>query len=137
ISRVMLALMGGLPPDTSEDFLSWLKRHGQTERVIERFWKVVLVSALNEDLDRTSVHYAAQVFRESFLKSAAAGRMGVPTVPLTELYSAGADYIVQRGGTVHLRCSVDSIEPQANGVKIVAGDTTFASDYAILAAPYH
>src|SRR5712675_264951 len=30
ISRVMLALMGGLPQDTSEDFLSWLKRHGQT-----------------------------------------------------------------------------------------------------------
>src|SRR3954463_15041210 len=30
ISRVMLALMRGLPPDTSEDFLSWLKRHGQT-----------------------------------------------------------------------------------------------------------
>jgi squalene-associated FAD-dependent desaturase len=137
ISRVMLALIGGLPPDTSEDFLSWLKRHGQTDRAIERFWKVVLVSALNEDLDRTSVHYAAQVFRESFLKSAAAGRMGVPTVPLTELYSAGADYITQRGGVVHLRCSVDSIEPQSSGVKISAGGITFFSDYAILAAPYN
>src|SRR5438874_11642004 len=136
ISRVMLALIGGLPPDTSEDFLSWLKRHGQTERAIERFWKVVLVSALNEDLDRTSVHYAAQVFRESFLKSAEAGRMGVPTVPLTELYSAGVDYITQRGGAVQLRCSVDSIEPQANGVKIVASNQTFTGDYAILAVPY-
>src|SRR3954466_3011160 len=120
ISRVMLALMGGLPPDTSEDFLSWLKRHGQTDRAIERFWKVVLVSALNEDLDRTSVHYAAQVFRESFLKSSAAGRMGVPTVPLTELYSAGVDYITARGGAVHLRCSVDSVTPQPKGVAITA-----------------
>ncbi len=137
IASVMLKLMRGLPPDTSEDFLSWLKRHGQTERAIERFWKVVLVSALNEDLDRTSVHYAAQVFRESFLKSAAAGKMGVPTVPLTELYSAGVDYITARGGQVHLRCSADSIDPQLNSVTIKAGDRTFTSDYAILAAPYN
>jgi squalene-associated FAD-dependent desaturase len=137
ISRVMLKLMRGLPLDTSEDFLSWLKRHGQTDRAIERFWKVVLVSALNEDLDRTSVHYAAQVFRESFLKSAAAGRMGVPTVPLTELYSAGVDYIQARGGQVHLRCAAESIEPHANGVTIKAGDQSFTTDYAILAAPYN
>src|SRR3954469_5240237 len=102
ISRAMLALAGGPLNDTSEDFLSWLKRHGQTPGAIERFWKVVLVSALNEDLDRMSVRYAAQVFRESFLKSAAAGKMGVPTVPLTELYSVGADYIRARGGEVQL-----------------------------------
>ena len=55
--------------------------------------------------------YAAQVFRESFLKSAAAGRMGVPTVPLTELYSAAGEYIRARGGEVQLarRGRVDSV----------------------------
>jgi squalene-associated FAD-dependent desaturase len=137
ISRAMLALMSGLPEDTTEDFLGWLKRHGQTEKAIDRFWKVVLVSALNEDLDRTSVRYAAQVFRESFMKSAGAGRMGVPTVPLTELYSAGADYITQRGGSVLLRSSVDSIALQSDGVKIVSGAESFVSDYAVLAVPYH
>jgi squalene-associated FAD-dependent desaturase len=137
ISRAMLALIAGLPEDTAEDFLSWLKRHGQTPNAIDRFWKVVLVSALNEDLDRTSVRYAAQVFRESFMKSAAAGRMGVPTVPLTELYSAGADYITKRGGTVRLRSSVDSIALQSDTVKIVSGTESFVSDYAVLAVPYH
>ncbi|HYX69035.1 MAG TPA: FAD-dependent oxidoreductase, partial [Terriglobales bacterium] len=86
IARAMFSMMRRLPADTPENFLAWLRRHGQTERAIERFWKVVLVSALNEDLDRVSVYYAAQVFRESFLKSAAAGRMGVPAVPLSELY---------------------------------------------------
>ena len=74
--------MAHLPEDTSENFASWLCRHGQTQRAIDHFWKVVLVSALNEDLERTSVRYAAQVFRESFLKSAEAGRMvnGFPLV---------------------------------------------------------
>ena len=78
IARAMAVMSRGLPEDSSEDFLSWLRRHKQTEQAIERFWKTVLVSALNEDLDRISVRYATQVFRESFMKSAAAGRMGLP-----------------------------------------------------------
>jgi uncharacterized protein with NAD-binding domain and iron-sulfur cluster len=110
IARAMFALMGKLPYDTAENFEQWLARHGQTSRAIERFWKPVLVSAINEDLDRISVRYGAQVFRESFLKSAAAGRMGVPKVPLSELYSLGADYIRSRGGDVRLRASVEKVE---------------------------
>ena len=64
------------PKDRGESFLAWLRRHGQTEQAIQRFWKTVLVSALNEDLDRMSVPYAAQVIRESFLKSACRGTHG-------------------------------------------------------------
>src|SRR4249920_1604552 len=64
IARAMAEMSRRLPEDSDEDFLSWLKRNKQTERAIERFWKTVLVSALNEDLDRVSVRYAAQVFRE-------------------------------------------------------------------------
>src|SRR6202045_4083118 len=94
------ALAPIMPRETGESFLQWLRRHGQTERAIERFWKTVLVSALNEDLDLISIPYAAQVVRESFLKSPGAGRMGVPTVPLTELYSRAGEYIGTRGGEV-------------------------------------
>jgi squalene-associated FAD-dependent desaturase len=139
ISRAMLALARSPLhiEETSEDFLSWLKRHRQTPGAIERFWKVVLVSALNEDLDRMSVRYATQVFRESFLKSAAAGKMGVPTVPLTELYSTGAYYIRARGGDVQLRCSIDSIEQSDEGVRLRAATQEFAADSAILAVPYY
>ena len=96
----MAALAPAAPRDQGETFLTWLRRHGQTKQAIERFWKPVLVSALNEELDRMSVPYAAQVVRESFLKSAAAGRMGVPTVPLTELYGVAGDYIAARGGEI-------------------------------------
>ncbi|HUS20108.1 MAG TPA: hydroxysqualene dehydroxylase HpnE [Terriglobales bacterium] len=136
IGRAMLSFMSGIPADTAEDFLSWLKRHGQTERAIERFWKVVLVSALNEDLERTSVHYAAQVFRESFLKSARAGAMGVPTVPLSDLYKIGGDYIQSRGGEVRLRSSVDSMALQDGRVVIGSGDNKSTFDSAVLAVPY-
>src|SRR5207302_9391146 len=100
IAAAMAALAPAMPRDTGESFLGWLNRHGQTVRAIERFWKPVLVSALNEEVDRVSVPYAAQVMRESFLKSAEAGRMGVPTVPLTALYSAAGTYTRERQGDV-------------------------------------
>ena len=136
IARAMFSLMRRLPADTAEDFLAWLRRHGQTERAIERFWKVVLVSALNEDLDRVSVYYAAQVFRESFLKSAAAGRMGVPAVPLSELYGAAADYIRAQGGEVLLRAPVEKLETQGEGVRLTTAGREVAADAAVVTVPF-
>jgi squalene-associated FAD-dependent desaturase len=136
IARAMLSLMRSLPRDTGETFLDWLHRHGQTPRAIERFWKTVLVSALNEDLDRMSVSYAAQVFRESFLKSAAAGRMGVPTVPLTELYNAAGDYIRARNGDVQFRVPIDCFRPQESTVILTSGSQELLFDYAVIAVPF-
>src|SRR5215475_7455623 len=98
ISRALMSLMPALPRDDGQDFLTWLRHHGQTQQSIDRFWAPVLISALNEDLDRVSVRYAALVFRDSFLKSAEAGRMGLPAVPLSQLYGVAASYIQDRGG---------------------------------------
>lgn len=136
IARAMFAMSRGLP-DTSEDFLSWLCRHGQTQQAIDRFWKTVLVSALNEDLDRVSSHYAAQVFRESFMNSAQAGAMGVPSIPLSELYSAAINYVQARAGEVLLRCSVTATTICSKQVKLTtaAGERSF--DSVVLAAPFH
>jgi zeta-carotene desaturase len=132
----MAALAPSTPRDDGETFLAWLRRHGQTKQAIERFWKPVLVSALNEELDRVSVPYAAQVVRESFLKSAAAGRMGVPTVPLTELYSVAGDYITARGGEIRFRSSVESFLSESDHVKLlVSGDET-CFDFVVFAVPF-
>ena len=136
IARAMMALLPALPADSGENFLSWLQRHGQTASAIDRFWEPVLVSALNEDLDRVSVHYAALVFRESFLKSAEAGRMGVPAVPLSQLYGTAAQYIEARGGKVYLRAAVDSVRADAEGAQLCVGGEDVRADFAILATPF-
>jgi squalene-associated FAD-dependent desaturase len=136
ISRAMAALAPSAPPDHGESFLDWLKRHGQTAQAIDRFWKTILVSALNEDLDQVSVPYAAQVVRESFLKSAAAGRMGIPTVPLTELYGTAGDYIRARGGEIHLRAGVESFRAEASDVSITTNGQQQKFDYLVLAVPF-
>jgi squalene-associated FAD-dependent desaturase len=136
IARAMAAMSRGLPDDSGEDFLSWLRRHKQTEQAIERFWKTVLVSALNEDLDRVSVRYAAQVFRESFMKSAAAGRMGLPSIPLSDLYGNAIEYIRARGGEVLLRSSVTAIGPKQDRVGVLTGLGEQQFDFAVLAAAF-
>jgi zeta-carotene desaturase len=136
ISRAMAALAPATPADRGESFLDWLKLHGQTEQAIERFWKTILVSALNEDLDRASVPYAAQVVRESFLKSAAAGRMGIPTVPLTDLYSTAGDYIRACGGEIQFRAGVESFRAETSGVSVTANGQEQKFDYLVLAVPF-
>jgi len=136
IARAMMAIASETLQDTGENFMQWLKRHSQTERAIERFWKVVLVSALNEDLERMSVYYATQVFREAFLKSREGGRMGVPRVPLAELYGEAAEYIRERGGDVQLRTQVESFRAEPAVVRLCVNGAELACDFAVLAVPF-
>ena len=137
IARAMAEMSRRLPEDSGENFLAWLRRNKQTEQAVERFWKTVLVSALNEDLDRISARYAAQVFRESFMKSAAGGKMGLPSIPLSDLYGSAIEYIRARGGQVLLRSSVTAIAPKQNSVGVTSN--IWASelfDSVVIAAPF-
>jgi squalene-associated FAD-dependent desaturase len=136
IAAGLAALTPIIPRDTGDSFLQWLRRHGQTERAIDRFWKTVLVSALNEEIDLISIPYAAQVVRESFLKSRCAGRMGVPTVPLTELYNRAGEYISARGGEVRFRCSVESFRAEFAEVKVLSAGGEEAFDFVVPAVPF-
>ena len=136
IAGAMAALVPMTPRDRGESFLTWLRRHGQTERAIARFWRTVLVSALNEDIDRVSVPSAAQVMRESFLKSPSAGRMGVPTVPLTELYSVAGGYLSARSGEVRLRSGVDGFRAEVAGVRLLTPGGEEGFDFVVLAVPF-
>jgi squalene-associated FAD-dependent desaturase len=135
LATALNSLITHMPEDDGSSFQDWLYRHHQTPGAIERFWKPILVSALSEDLDRISVPYAAQVVRES-MKSREARVMGVPTVPLTQLYDAARDYIVARGGSVRFRSSVQSFLPLGSGVRINLPDSEEQFDYAVLAVPF-
>jgi len=86
---------------------------------------------------RCSTRYAAQVFRESFLKSAEAGRMGIPSIPLSDLYSAAGDYIRERGGEVNFRASVEGFTANSESVKICVAGQEVTADFAVLAAPFN
>src|SRR5271154_866861 len=138
IGRGLTAFIAGVPDDSEENFAQWLARHGQTRGAIERFWKPVLVSALNEDPERMSVHYAGQVIRKSLLLSPGAGRMGVPTIPLSDLYSRAIDYVQSRGGHVELNSAPESLHwsEETRQWTVTAGGQILSSDAIVLALPF-
>jgi squalene-associated FAD-dependent desaturase len=135
LSRALAALIAGQPKDDGSSFQDWLLRHHQTHNAIERFWKPILVSALSEDMDRIALPYAAQVVRES-MKSREARAMGIPSVPLSQLYNAARDFITSHGGEVRLRNSVQSFLPTEKGSRLKLHDSEEEFDYAVLAVPF-
>jgi squalene-associated FAD-dependent desaturase len=135
IARAMVPLTLTAQPDTGRSFAEWLKRHGQTQRAIDRFWKPILISALSEELDLISIPYAAQVVRES-MKTPAARHMGVPTIPLTDLYNAAGDYICARGGELQFRSPVSTFQPESSQVRLQLGEREQIFDYLVLALPF-
>ena len=112
IARALLAIAraGGQPRGIeSISMLEWLHRMRQTPGAIERFWRVVLVSALDEELARTDARYGIDVFWKGFLASRGGYRVGIPSVPLAALYEGCRDAVVKRGGVVKLRSGVREI----------------------------
>ena len=96
--------------------LDWLKIRKQTTGAIERFWRVVLVSALDEELDKTDARFGVDVFWKGFLSNRSGYRMGVPAVPLAELYDGCKAEIERRGGEVNLRMPVRALHFSNGGL---------------------
>ncbi len=117
IARALVPLTLTEQRDTGQSFQQWLDRHGQPKNAVERFWRPILISALSEELDRISISAAAQVVRES-MKSPAARQMGVPALPLTDLYNAAGEYISAHGGVLHFRESVEGFRADATRVQL-------------------
>ena len=111
--------------------LDWLREKGQTPRAIERFWQQVLVSAINEDIGRMAARHGFQVFWLGFLASAEGYEMGVPAIPLGELYRAE---LWQSAGDISLRmrAPVETIDPDG----ITAAGERHTADYYICALPF-
>jgi zeta-carotene desaturase len=77
------------------------------------------------------------------MKSPAARQMGVPTVPLTDLYNAAGEYVRRRGGILHFRCPVESFMADAAQVQVrirgreeERGPAEERFDYLIVALPF-
>jgi len=87
----------------SISFHRWLREHGQSEAAIDRFWNLIVLATLNDDVRMVSADLALMVFQEGFLKRADGANVGYATVGLTSLIGREARrYIEERGGRVIL-----------------------------------
>jgi squalene-associated FAD-dependent desaturase len=73
-------------PVDDPPFVDWLRAHRQTQRTVDRFWGVVLTSALNETIDRIGLRPARKVFVDGFLRGRHSWEVMIPRVPLGRLY---------------------------------------------------
>ncbi len=112
---VTIARASGRPRNRdSISMLDWLHREEQTPAAIKRFWRVVLVSALDEELERTDARYGIEVFWKGFLANRKGYEVGIPSVPLGELYEGCREAVVKQGGEVRERCGVREIRVRKN-----------------------
>ena len=139
ISRAMSALMRERGQRTDLDritMLDWLREKKQPTRAIERFWRQVLVSAVNEELDRMAALHGFQVFWLGMLARADSYEMGIPDVPLGELYSADA-WSKMAQVRIHERTPVERVtfhDGAACGLQTAGGLRT--ADYYLCAVPF-
>jgi squalene-associated FAD-dependent desaturase len=133
-----IARAGGHPPDSDGiSMLDWLHRQRQTPAAIERFWRVVLVSALDEELARTDARYGIEVFWKAFLANREGFRVGIPTVPLSELYDGCRGAIEKRGGEVRCRATVRDLRIENGRIRSIVFDdgSEVEGDAFIIAVP--
>lgn len=129
----------GRPADAREvTMLDWLRRRRQTPAAIERFWRVVLVSALDEELDRAEAQYGIDVFWKAFLANRGGFPIGVPAVPLGELYAGCGEALARRGGQIRTRARARGFRIEDGRVRALEFDdqTVQTADAYVAAVPH-
>jgi squalene-associated FAD-dependent desaturase len=140
LTRAFTAILLGSGNDPHESLGSWLRRQRQSKGAMERFWRLVIASALNSPIDDIGVNYASMVIRGLFMDSPQAGAMGMSTVPLSELYAPVPDFLASRGGAALLNANVEGLgwdEASRQWTVALRGeDTPLRSDFVVLALPF-
>jgi zeta-carotene desaturase len=95
-----------------------------------------LVSAVNEDLDRMAASHGFQVFWLGFLARADSYEMGIPAVPLGDLYGPLGWQRIPKV-RFHLRAPVERVVVDGGVVcGVIAGGERYTADHYICALPF-
>jgi len=119
-----------LPP---APFREWLDRAEQSEAARQRFWQPLIISACNLPIDRVDQAVALHVVQEGLLASRWSSAVGVPAVPLTDLYAPVQRRIEACAGSVRVGESVKRVA--ADRIETRDG-TTHRADRVICAVPF-
>ena len=139
VMKAMRRLLALPPTDDTTTIGQWLRENGQSPSTIERFWSVVLTSALAESIEHASLAAARKVFADGFAATRDGYEILTPTVPLSELYSDHVTrYLTQRGAHVRTGTPIEAIDADAAGVRglRLAGGERATFDHVVLAVPW-
>ena len=126
----------GAPISTASACSTGSRKSASRRAPLSAIWRQVLVSAINEELDRMAAAHGLQVFRLGFLARKDAYEMGVPAVPLGRLYGSDA---WKRIGNVELRLRtpVSRIVIEDGAVRgVIAAEQEVRGDFYVCALPF-
>lgn len=126
-----------LSPD--ETVTSWLVRHGQGRALREWLWNPLAVAALNQSPDTAAARPFARVLGEMFGPRAEDSAIGLPKVPLDELYAEPARlYLERRGSSVLPKSPARISVGAANGpMRVTAAGHQIEARAVISAVQWH
>ncbi len=105
----LLARFGRLRP-WEETFGAFLRRHGQTQVAIDRFWEVFIRPAVNLHVDEVAADVGWFTVARGLRSGRAASDLVLPTAPLGEMHGAAAGRALGRaGGRVETGARIDDL----------------------------
>jgi squalene-associated FAD-dependent desaturase len=117
----------------------WLVSRGQTPRLISLLWEPLAVAALNQPIAEAAAAPFVEVLRRMFSASARDSALGMPRVPLDELYAAPAKAFIERRGGLVRTDAPARLGADADGAAVrvhVRGDELRAGA-VVCAVPWH
>jgi squalene-associated FAD-dependent desaturase len=123
------------PTETVE---AWLVRNRQTPRVRELLWDPLCVAAINQPPDVAAAAPFVRVLAQMFGGSRRDAAIGVPRVPLDELYARpAAEWIRAQGGDVRVnaRATVGCDDGRVTHVKV--RDERIDTSAVVCAVPWY
>ena len=119
-----------------QSFADWLRAHGQSERVIERFWDLIILPTCNDRSAHVSAMQALHVFQVGFSQDPRAADIGLFTGGLGEVAQAAAARLEELGGTIEFSAAVDAVGlAQAAAVSVQTRSGSHAVSGVVLALP--
>lgn len=120
------------------DLATFLSSQHQTNALIQYLWEPLCLAALNTPLHIASAQVFLNVLRDSFNKQRQDADVLLAKTDLTTLISKPwADFVVKRGGQVHVSTTIKSIQPSANGYLLnIEGEAAEFSHVVIASGPH-
>ena len=123
----------------NESFHDWLKKCRQSDRVIKRFWSVIVKPVFNDGLDNISASMGVMFIKVALLGKRGSSNVFYPIVGLSNcIGKPSEDYLASVGCDLYLGNSVDSIlrnDDRVSGIRLSNG-RVLNSDIVVSALPY-
>lgn len=138
MTRILTMGTAGRDRHQGRTIAQLLDDYGQPDSARRRFWNVIIASACNDHPENVDAPLALKVFQEGFLATSKALGVGLPRVPLIDLYQPLEQTLAQHDGAIRLGTSVSQItydDHRITGVLTADGTHLTANDVIVTVPP--